>query len=160
MCLIYRRLDSNMSQNASTRKGWSYLGVRVSDVLRVNNPDRATATDRSSSPLPACQLRQHRLRLSALRAGTARNGTANGPVRPAESGSADKGSPADRRYGTSVRRKNRRLTYRNRPRWKMSPVSSLGKVVDSHNPQRVGISERASAARGAMQLAESSEQTC
>lgn len=33
----------------------------------------------------------------------------------------------------------------------MSPVASLGSVLDSHNPQRLEISERASAARGAMQ---------
>lgn len=45
------------------------------------------------------------------------------------------------------------VTYRNRPRRKMSPVSSLGKVVD-WLPQSTA-SERASAACGAIQLAES-----
>lgn len=40
------------------------------------------------------------------------------------------------------------------------PVTSLGRVLDSQNPQRVEISERASVARGAMQLLESREQTC
>lgn len=64
-----------------------------------------------------------------------------------------------------TRWRTHRLAYLpNRPRRKMSPVSSLGKVVDSHNPQRVEIlervSERASASSGTMQLLESRKQTC
>lgn len=61
------------------------------------------------------------------------------------------------RRSTTVRKPGGLLT--SQATAKMSTGTSLGKVVDSHNPQRVEISERASAARGAMQLRESGKQT-
>lgn len=61
----------------------------------------------------------------------------------------------DAQEATALEWKRQRAGYlRSRPRRKMSPVTSLDRSVDSHNPQRVDLSKRASAARGARRLLE------
>lgn len=147
------RLNKRLKPSCqSTRE---YFSDQVSELFGVNNPGRAAAAARSSSsPLPACHLQQHGLR--------SRPPCQKSTKRQRQRLSSVSGDRLGRQEATVVdttRRCANPVDYlQNRPRRKMSPVSSLGKVVDSHNPQRVEISERASAARGAMPLLESREQ--
>lgn len=98
---------------------------------------------------PAClSAPAARSPLSASTPRKARNGNVSGSVPLTETG------PVDEKRARSSRRdsaRTRRITYKTGHSGKMSPVTSLGSVLDSHNPQRLEISERASAARGAMQ---------
>lgn len=60
----------------------------------------------------------------------------------------------DRAWAEATATARRARYLRSRPRRKMSPATSLGSSVDSHNPQRAQLPQRASAARGAEQLLE------
>lgn len=123
-------------------------------ALGVNKSDRAAAAARSCfPPLPsACHLqRQHGLRSRPLRQ-KARNGNGDSSVRRTQ-------TKTTLRKATALEWRRQWADgaagyLRSRPRRKMSPGTSLGRSVDSHNPQRVDLSKRASAARGARQLLE------
>ncbi|KAL7390373.1 hypothetical protein ABVT39_019885 [Epinephelus coioides] len=137
----------------STPDRWRWVSPPhwVNELPCGNNPGGAAAAARSSfPPLPACQLQQSPL--SASMPGKHEMATLK-----AQFGEHTPALPTVRdraRLDMSVCKPGRYLQNTAGENVSGSPGTSLGSVLNSHNPQRVEISERASVARGAMQLLE------
>lgn len=131
------------------------FNARVSGLYRGYFHPRVAAAARSSfPPLPARQPQQHGLPVGLhAREKKARNGNVNVSAGVTETGSIDTKRQHQSWHG---RARSWRITYkceRGAENFSSrSPVTSLGSVPVSHNPQRVEISERASAARRARLL--------
>lgn len=131
------------------------FNARVSGLYRGYFHPRVAAAARSSfPPLPARQPQQHGLPIGLhAREKKARNGNVNVSAGVTETGSIDTKRQHQSWHGCA---RSWRITYKcERGAEKFSsrsPVTSLGSVPVSHNPQRVEISERASAARRARLL--------